>query len=437
MTTLRLRDRCLAALGLSSGVLAACHTGDLGTSPDVTATATADVSLTAQPVDSNAPIATATPTHVTTSTGAATVASVSSWVPKDPPVPMSSVVTAPPIIMNRPTCPSGKFCVPEANAVGSPAAEAPFGKCATALAFPQAEGRKDQRDVRFDKKQTAWERGTTSDACCYSWSIPCPGGRPLIVDGAARTAPEAAHAEWIAEGGVDLGATDERLAEHYATEARFEHASVASFARVSLSLLALGAPADLLAATHRAALDEIEHARAMFAVASAHRGAPVGPGPLDLSGTVLGAVSLEELAREAFWEGCVGEVAAALVLREEAALAKTGTLRDLLTKMADDEERHAELAFRTVSWALSRDAGAVRAVLLAAQAEIERELAAASVHMSPSSERELVGVTSHAERAAIRARALREVVAPCLAALLHAQPAQRLPGSASFLDSQS
>jgi hypothetical protein len=37
--------------------------------------------------------------------------------------------------------------------------------------------------------------------------------------------------------------------------ALFQHASVASFARFSLELLALGAPPDLVAAAHAAALD--------------------------------------------------------------------------------------------------------------------------------------------------------------------------------------
>ena len=49
-------------------------------------------------------------------------------------------------------------------------------------------------------------------------------------------------------------------------------AEIASFARTSLDLLALGAPADLVAETHRAALDEIEHARIAYALASAFSG---------------------------------------------------------------------------------------------------------------------------------------------------------------------
>ena len=36
-----------------------------------------------------------------------------------------------------------------------------------------------------------------------------------------------------------------------------QHASIASFARVTLQLMALGAPASLLAETQRAAMDEV------------------------------------------------------------------------------------------------------------------------------------------------------------------------------------
>ncbi|MCA9546694.1 MAG: ferritin-like domain-containing protein, partial [Myxococcales bacterium] len=52
-----------------------------------------------------------------------------------------------------------------------------------------------------------------------------------------------------------------RLADHWTRQALAEHASVASFARFALHLMAVGAPPDLLVATHQAGLDEIEHAR--------------------------------------------------------------------------------------------------------------------------------------------------------------------------------
>src|SRR5262249_34475352 len=70
------------------------------------------------------------------------------------------------------------------------------------------------------------------------------------------------------------------LARLWTENARGEHASVPAFSRLALSLVALGAPARLVEAAHRAALEEIAHARLSFSLAGAYAGAPVGPGPL-------------------------------------------------------------------------------------------------------------------------------------------------------------
>lgn len=83
----------------------------------------------------------------------------------------------------------------------------------------------------------------------------------------------------------------------------------------------MGAPPDLLAATQRAALDEIEHARISFALATAYGGRPVGPAAL---AALPGACrSLADIARTTFIDACVGESVAsarhelrATVLRE-------------------------------------------------------------------------------------------------------------------------
>src|SRR5262249_21588545 len=140
------------------------------------------------------------------------------------------------------------------------------------------------------------------------------------------------------------------LAAHWEREAAFEHASVAAFARASLALLAAGAPPDLVAATHAAAIDEIEHARLGYALASAYGAEPRGPAALPAAAPPFSG-SLEDLAVETLIDACAGESAAALALREASAAVRDEGVRAVLSRIADDEERHAELAFRTVAWA--------------------------------------------------------------------------------------
>jgi hypothetical protein len=115
----------------------------------------------------------------------------------------------------------------------------------------------------------------------------------------------------------------------------------------------------------------------------------VGPGPLDITGS-LQASSLEEIVDLVIAEGCFGETSAALDAQIAADEASDPVLRAAYTQIASDEERHAQLAFHFVRWALQQDSATTRARILAALN-----------HQSPSA-------------------AVDAVVAPCLKALLAA-----------------
>jgi hypothetical protein len=161
-------------------------------------------------------------------------------------------------------------------------------------------------------------------ACCYEEPQHCvsPGaGRALTIDG-VRVEPTG-ETEW------------ERIAAA-------EHTSVASFARASLELLALGAPATLIEDTHRAAIDELAHARIAreLACVPAHfPPIPAATGPAERP-------TFESFVRATFRDACVEETLGAVMMRERA------TRHEALASVADDEERHAELAWRTLAWAV-------------------------------------------------------------------------------------
>jgi hypothetical protein len=141
-----------------------------------------------------------------------------------------------------------------------------------------------------------------------------------------------------------------RLAEHWTAIGLMEHASIAAFARFSLQLLALGAPADLVEQSNQALADELQHTELAFALASAYGGGAVGPGPLAIDGS-LEEQSLEAIVRLVVVEGCIGETVAALEAREAAAHAMDPVVRAALERIADDEAGHAALAWRTLRWA--------------------------------------------------------------------------------------
>jgi len=188
--------------------------------------------------------------------------------------------------------------------------------------------------------------------CCYDvcggLAVPC--GRPLLVHGTTRVAKTTSRGDWMASVGTD-GSFPE-AARAWREDAALEHASIASFARLALELVALGAPPELVAAANAAALDEIHHAKICFALAARFGHPPVGPAPMSLEGVPL-AADLEEIAIEAAAQSCVGETVAALVLARASEVCAP-EIAPLLAKMSEDELAHATLGWNLVAWACAQ-----------------------------------------------------------------------------------
>ena len=66
-----------------------------------------------------------------------------------------------------------------------------------------------------------------------------------------------------------------------------------------------------------------------------------------------GAATLVELAVAAVREGCFGETLAAVVASMQREAATDPAVREVLAIVAEEEARHAELAFRVVTWAIA------------------------------------------------------------------------------------
>lgn len=234
--------------------------------------------------------------------------------------------------------------------------------------------------------------------CCYTvcrGPLP-PCGRALTVagDDGPRVAPIVRSRGWSRDHGDVANAHDTsstlptglraRLRDAWLEDAAAEHASIASFARFALELLAVGAPADLVAAAHRAALDEIRHAEACFTIAGRYDAASsaassavsggsssFAAGPLSLDGVVL-RCDLAAVAAAAADEACIGEAFSAMALEHAAAQCTDPGIRAVLTRTAIDEARHAELGWRFVGWAFARGDERTRAAITSA---FERGLA--------------------------------------------------------------
>jgi hypothetical protein len=192
-------------------------------------------------------------------------------------------------------------------------------------------------------------------------------GRPLVVEQQARVARVRRGNAWTVQSGVQLDGLTEnqrlRLAERWQQAALYEHASVASFARFTLDLMTHGAPPALLLAAQKAAADEVRHAQLCFGLAAAY-GSVVEPANLELPGGSLPlSQSLVELAVDTAREGCIGETLAAVRAAEQLRYATDPGVQRVLTALVQDEGEHAELAWRTLRWAVDQGGEPVREAL--------------------------------------------------------------------------
>ncbi len=203
-----------------------------------------------------------------------------------------------------------------------------------------------------DDGATSCPNGMYPDGGC----LPPTPRRPFLVGASLRSAEWSLRDDWLlvgveaADHGLDAK-TARMLAETWLKDALEEHASVAAFARFTMHLLSVGAPPELLLRAQRAGIDEIAHARACFALAARYGGRRRGPASLRVHDAMSahGLAAIAELAAE---EGCVGETLGAVLAREQLAVATDGSARRVLRKIAADEVRHAELAWRFVGWAV-------------------------------------------------------------------------------------
>jgi hypothetical protein len=163
--------------------------------------------------------------------------------------------------------------------------------------------------------------------------IDCLGGAGRRTAGIARPRPARA-------------STCGRL---FAQMAHDEAASVLAFVRMQGELAAHGAPRALARSARRAAADERRHAKTIARLAARHGATPASP---RLRGKTR-ARSLEAFAKENAIEGQIGETFGALVLAWQAEHAPE-ELRATFREIAEDELRHAALAWSIARWADTR-----------------------------------------------------------------------------------
>ena len=169
------------------------------------------------------------------------------------------------------------------------------------------------------------------------------------------------------------------VADQWRENGKTEHASVAAFARLTLDLMALGAPPSLVAAANRDALDEIRHTELCFSLAFALDGQSVSPGPFPQAQRAATLprsrmLALARLAVDSLVDGALHEGVSARIIARLAQRCEVPAIRAALKEIAADEGRHTAHGWAVVDWCLDEGGIAVGEALLGAIRTLPRRM---------------------------------------------------------------
>ncbi|MGH1342354.1 MAG: hypothetical protein ACRBN8_12420 [Nannocystales bacterium] len=277
-------------------------------------------------------------------------------------------------------------------------------------------------------ERTACEPFLLGETTCCAWVVVQPGqscpGRPFLVRGAARLPEVVRRDDWWRSCSPNVAglsaSTRAVLCEAWAAEGCHEAASIASFSRFVLQLMSVGAPSSLIAGAQAAMSEEVEHARAFFGLARAYGGVNLGPSALPIEGALDDASDPIASAVSLATEGCIAETISAMQLDIAASHATDASVAAVLSEIAEQELRHAELAWSALAWMLRRGDDSLRAAVAKAFAHAQDAVPRA-VSISDSLEPavlRVVGRLTAEQRLEVAQRALEYCVAPAAAALL-------------------
>lgn len=166
--------------------------------------------------------------------------------------------------------------------------------------------------------------------------------------------------------------TRKALAAQWRENGRTEHASVAAFARLTLDLVALGAPPELVRSANEDAIDEIRHTELCFALARSIDGLAESPGAFPEASrarTLIGprTARLAQLAVDSLVDGALHEGVSARIIAKLARRAADPVVRETLKEIAADEGRHARHGWDVVKFCLAEGGAPVAHALEAAR----------------------------------------------------------------------
>jgi hypothetical protein len=205
------------------------------------------------------------------------------------------------------------------------------------------------------------------------------------------------------------------LAAQWRENGRTEHASVAAFARLTLDLMALGAPPRLLQDAQRDAQDEIRHAELCFSLARGLDGRSERPSAFPQAARArtlsrFRTLALAQLAVNSLVDGALHEGVSARVIAQLVRRCEHPEIRAVLKELAADEGRHCAHGWDVVEWCLAEGGWVVQRALAGALRTLPKTLRSPLPEEASAGGWERYGIHGHALEAEQYGRARAELV---------------------------
>jgi hypothetical protein len=183
-----------------------------------------------------------------------------------------------------------------------------------------------------------------------------PSGRPLRVNGTPVVASfhEGVSRE-LDSHCVGLLSPDvaARMGARWLADATLEYSAIHAFVALARNLAAHGAPASLVRRALGAAAEEQRHTSACVEMAARYTGRTWCPPVEPMASLRVRGASIVDLVRETWIDGCIGEGLAAEMAGGRASECSPHRGRAVLSTIAADERRHAELGFDVLRFLLT------------------------------------------------------------------------------------
>ena len=201
----------------------------------------------------------------------------------------------------------------------------------------------------------------TNDTDIREWWYQCADGRPYNIKTQSHLKADIKYIDCTDyQYHINFSVYDYdyncKIRNEWTKRALSEHASIGTFAKFTLQLMSIGAPIWILKLSNKASLDEIKHTQLSFDIVNMYNNNNNGQMCITYDQFPVHSLNIDndwnEILRDTAIGGCIGETISVFEMATENKY--NNVIDDIVYEIAQDEIRHAALAWITVKWIIDK-----------------------------------------------------------------------------------